>query len=168
MSLECETVLKSVGLPSLIISVDERPLPGRVGESGQSIGVEGPEPRSGRVIAPQESLPDRLAAPPLAQEHQRVCPSGQTMLDRPVPSPFGQVLAFLVCQKAAAHHGAKKNPSAPTWQAVFAPSYRAGAYRSFVVTIAKAGLGKGWGGCPRGAEWNILSSGGWLSMLGTS
>ena len=48
------------------------------------------------------------------------------MLSQPVPSQLGQVLPFLRCQKAAANHGAEKNPSAPVWQAVFSTSHGAG------------------------------------------
>src|SRR5688572_5476279 len=50
------------------------------------------------------------------------------MLSQPVPSQLGQVLPFLRCQKAAANHGAEKNPSAPVWQAVFSTSHGVAVY----------------------------------------
>src|SRR4051794_39778324 len=50
------------------------------------------------------------------------------MLSQPVPSQLGQVLPFLRCQKAAANHGAEKNPSAPVWQAVFSTSHGVTVY----------------------------------------
>ena len=50
------------------------------------------------------------------------------MLSQPVPSQLGQVPPFLRCQKAAANHGAEKNPSAPVWQAVFSTSHGVAVY----------------------------------------
>src|SRR3954471_2387647 len=91
-------------------------------EAGQTIDpvrLEKPVPRPDRIVVDQQHPTNILAAHPATQQHQRFRPTGQTMLSQPVPSQLGQVLPFLRCQKAAANHGAEKNPSVPVWQAVF-------------------------------------------------
>src|SRR4051794_27295901 len=85
-------------------------------------------PRPDRGVVDQQHPADLVATHPAIQQHQRVRPTGQTMFDRPVPSQLGQVLPFLRCQKAAANHGAEKNPSAPVWQAVFSTSHGVTVY----------------------------------------
>src|SRR3954453_23674205 len=80
-------------------------------------------PRPDRVVIEQQHPADLVATHPTIQQHQRVCPPGQTMLSQPVPSQLGQVPPFLRCQKAAANHDAEKNPSTPVWQAVFSTSH---------------------------------------------
>jgi hypothetical protein len=100
-------------------------------ESGQTIDpvfLEKPVPRPDRIVVDQQHPTNILAAHPAIQQHQRVRPTGQTMLSQPVPSQLGQVLPFLRCQKAAANHGAEKNPSAPVWQAVFSTSHGVAVY----------------------------------------
>src|SRR3954470_274783 len=94
-------------------------------EAGQTIDpvrLEKPVPRPDRIVVAQQHPP--TAPHPAIQHPQRVRPTGQTMLSQPVPSQLGQVLPFLRCQKAAANHGAEKNPSVPVWQAVFSTSHR--------------------------------------------
>src|SRR3954464_5971747 len=98
-------------------------------EAGQAIDpvrLEKPVPRPDRIVVDQQHPTN--AAHPAIQQHQRVRPTGQTMLSQPVPSQLGQVLPFLRCQKAAANHGAEKNPSVPVWQAVFSTSHRVAVY----------------------------------------
>src|SRR3954470_13602369 len=100
-------------------------------EAGQAIDpvrLEKPVPRPDRIVVDQQHPTNILAAHPAIQQHQRVRPTGQTMLSQPVPSQLGQVLPFLRCQKAAANHGAEKNPSVPVWQAVFSTSHRVAVY----------------------------------------
>src|SRR4051812_12248216 len=100
-------------------------------EAGQTIDpvrLEKPVPRPDRIVVDQQHPTNILAAHPAIQQHQRVRPTGQTMLSQPVPSQLGQVLPFLRCQKAAANHGAEKNPSVPVWQAVFSTSHRVAVY----------------------------------------
>src|SRR3954454_2267468 len=102
-------------------------------EAGQTIDpvrLEKPVPRPDRIVVDQQHPTNILAAHPAIQQHQRVRPTGQTMLSQPVPSQLGQVLPFLRCQKAAANHGAEKNPSVPVWQAVFSTSHRVAVYLS--------------------------------------
>src|SRR4051812_45843732 len=98
-------------------------------EAGQTIDpvrLEKPVPRPDRIVVDQQHPTN--AAHPAIQQHQRVRPTGQTMLSQPVPSQLGQVLPFLRCQKAAANHGAEKNPSVPVWQAVFSTSHGVAVY----------------------------------------
>lgn len=67
-------------------------------ESGQAIDpvfLEKPVPRPDRIVVDQQYPADVFAAHPAVQQHQRVRTPGQTMLDRPVPCQFGQVLPFL-------------------------------------------------------------------------
>src|SRR3954447_23926462 len=100
-------------------------------EAGQTIDpvrLEKPVPRPDRIVVDQQPPTNILAAHPAIQQHQRVRPTGQTMLSQPVPSQLGQVLPFLRCQKAAANHGAEKNPSVPVWQAVFSTSHPVAVY----------------------------------------
>src|SRR3954453_13294279 len=85
-------------------------------------------PRPDRVVIEQQHPADLVATHPTIQQHQRVCPPGQTMLSQPVPSQLGQVPPFLRCQKAAANHDAEKNPSTPVWQAVFSISHGVAVY----------------------------------------
>jgi hypothetical protein len=93
-------------------------------------------PRPDRVVVDQQHPADFFATHPAIQQHQRVRPSGQTMLSQPIPSQLGQVLPFLRCQKAAANHGAEKNPSTPVWQAVFSTSHGAAVYTKGVEVIS--------------------------------
>ena len=108
--------------------------PTAVVEPGQPIDailLEQVVPRPDRGVVDQQHPADLVATHPAIQQHQRVRPPGQTMLSQPVPSQLGQVLPFLRCQKAAANHGAEKNPSAPVWQAVFSTSHGVAVYLIF-------------------------------------
>ena len=80
-------------------------------EPGQPIDavcLEQVVPRPDRGVVDQQHPADLVATHPTIPQHQRVRPTGQTMLSQPVPSQLGQVLPFLRCQKAAANHGAEK------------------------------------------------------------
>src|SRR3954466_3810453 len=102
-------------------------------EAGHTTGpvrLEKPVPRPDRIVVDQQHPTNILAAHPAIQQHQRVRPTGQTMLSHPARSQLGQVLPFLRCQKAAANHGAEKNPSVPVWQAVFSTSHPVAVYRT--------------------------------------
>src|SRR3954471_21165420 len=105
--------------------------PAAVVEAGQAIDailLEQVVPRPDRVVVDQQHPADLVATHPAIQQHQRIRPPGQTMLSQPVSSQLSQVLPFLRCQKAAANHGAEKNPSTPVWQAVFSTSHRVAVY----------------------------------------
>src|SRR5918995_6167302 len=91
-------------------------------------------PRPDRVVVDQQHPADLFATHSTIQQHQRVRSPGQTMLNQPVPSQLGQVLPFLRCQKAAANHGAEKNPSTPVWQAVFSTSHGVAVYQPLDAT----------------------------------
>src|SRR4051812_40342996 len=62
-------------------------------EAGQAIDpvcLEKPVPRPDRIVVDQQHPTNILAAHPAIQQHQRVRPTGQTMLSQPVPSQLGQ------------------------------------------------------------------------------
>src|SRR5207249_10443224 len=76
-------------------------------------------PITDRVIVPVKTLRDRLAAPSIVEQQQRVGASCQARLGLPTPHRRDQFLSDACIKKAAANHAPNKNRFPPHPQAIF-------------------------------------------------